>query len=74
MSKLESYLTYDCKGPPSLYPSNILRRMNVPMNDGTKAEDVCGDIVVIPPRRKVVGDEPCVMIGFRGLKDYARKE
>ena len=46
------------------------------MDDGTEVEGGPGDTVVIPPGYNawVVGDEPCVMIDFTEMKEYAKKE
>jgi hypothetical protein len=50
--------------------------MKVRMDDGTKVEGGPGDTAVIPPGHNalVVGDEPCIMINFTGMKEYAKKE
>ncbi len=48
--------------------------MKVKMDDGTEVEGGPGDTAVIPPGHNawVVGNEPCIMIDFTGMKDYAR--
>jgi hypothetical protein len=52
--------------------------MKVRTDDSTEAEGGPGDIAVIPPGHNnacivVVGHEPCVMIIFIDVKDYAKK-
>jgi quercetin dioxygenase-like cupin family protein len=44
-------------------------------NEGTEVEGGPGDTAIIPPGHNawVVGDEPCVMIDFTAVKDYAKK-
>ncbi|WP_163997133.1 cupin domain-containing protein [Pyxidicoccus caerfyrddinensis] len=54
----------------------ISGRMVVAMDDGTQAELGPGDIAIIPPGHDawVVGNEPCVMVDFEGMSQYARRE
>jgi hypothetical protein len=51
-------------------------RLAIVMDDGTRAEVVAGDMVSIPPGHDawVVGDEPCTMLDFGGMAQYARSE
>jgi hypothetical protein len=53
----------------------ISGRIKTRMNDGTEVEGGPGDTAVIPPGHDswVVGDEPCVLIDFTGMKDFAKK-
>ena len=46
------------------------------MDDSTEVEGRPGDTEVIPPGHDswVVGDEPCIMIDFTEMKDFAKKE
>ena len=66
--------TNSCQAPHTSYI--ISGRMKVRMDDGTKVEGGPGDTAVIPPGHNawVVGDEPCIMIDFTGMKEYAKKE
>lgn len=66
--------TNSCEAPHTSYI--ISGRMKVVMDDGTEVEGGPGDTAIIPPGHNawVVGDEPCIMIDFTGLKDYAKKE
>jgi quercetin dioxygenase-like cupin family protein len=50
-------------------------RMVVRMDDGKETELRPGDFSVIPPGHDawVVGDEPCVMIDWQGMSDYAKR-
>jgi ethanolamine utilization protein EutQ (cupin superfamily) len=52
----------------------ISGRMKVVMDDGQEAEVAPGDIVQIPSGHDAwtVGDEPCVLLDFGGLKGYAQ--
>ena len=52
----------------------ISGRMTVVMDDGTKADFVAGDVMVAPPGHDawVVGDEPCVIVDWAGVADYAK--
>lgn len=54
----------------------ISGRIKSRMDDGTEVEGGPGDTAVIPPGHNswVVGDEPCIMIDFTGMKDFAKKE
>lgn len=44
------------------------------MDDGSELEFGPGDVVAIPPGHDgwVVGDEPCVVIDFAGMEQYAK--
>jgi uncharacterized protein YjlB len=44
------------------------------MDDGTELEFGAGDVVAIPPGHDgwVVGEEPCVVIDFSGMGEYAK--
>jgi hypothetical protein len=54
----------------------ISGRIKTRMDDGTEIEGGPGDTAVIPPGHNswVVGDEPCIMIDFTGMRDFAKKE
>ncbi|MGC1933247.1 MAG: hypothetical protein WA667_30100 [Candidatus Nitrosopolaris sp.] len=49
--------------------------MKVRMDDGTEVEGGPGDTAIISPEHNawIVGDEPCVMIDFTGMANYAKK-
>ena len=49
-------------------------RQKIRMNDGTEMEIRAGDIVSIPPGHDgwTIGDEPCVVVDFSGMANYAR--
>jgi quercetin dioxygenase-like cupin family protein len=50
-------------------------RMNVVMDDGEEIEFGPCDFSVIPPGHDawIVGDEPCVVIDWQGMADYAKR-
>jgi quercetin dioxygenase-like cupin family protein len=50
-------------------------RQMIKMDDGTETEIGPGDVVHIPPGHDgwVVGDEPCVVLDFAGMADYAKR-
>ncbi|WP_285698590.1 cupin domain-containing protein [Actinomadura sp. NBRC 104412] len=50
-------------------------RMRVTMSDGGGIDVGPGDAIAIPPGHdaEVVGDEPCVLIDFGEVSDYARR-
>jgi quercetin dioxygenase-like cupin family protein len=52
----------------------ISGRQAVRMDDGTELEFGAGDIVSIPAGHDgwTIGDEPCVVLDFAGMADYAR--
>lgn len=52
----------------------ISGRMVIRMDDGTEVETVPGDAVYIGPGHDawIVGDEPCVMLDFSGMAEYAK--
>jgi hypothetical protein len=66
--------TDSCQASHTAYV--ISGRIRTRMNDGTEIEGGPGDTAVIPPGHNswVVGDEPCIMIDFTGMKDFAKKE
>ena len=49
-------------------------RMHVVMNDGSSADFGPGDVMVAPPGHDAwtVGNEPCIVIDWQGVKDYAK--
>lgn len=53
----------------------ISGRMTIVMDDGETGEIGPGDVMVAPPGHDawVVGDEPCVMIDWQGMTDYAKR-
>ena len=52
----------------------ISGRMAIRMNDGEELEFGPGDFMVCPPGHDawIVGDEPCVVIDWQGVADYAK--
>jgi quercetin dioxygenase-like cupin family protein len=50
-------------------------RQIIAMDDGTQLEIGAGDVVSIPAGHDgwTVGDEPCVVIDFAGMADYAKQ-
>ena len=62
-----------CQAPHTSYI--ISGRIKTRMDDGTEIEGGPGDTAVIPPGHDswVVGDEPCILIDFTGMKDFAKK-
>ncbi|WP_433756797.1 cupin domain-containing protein [Nocardia sp. CA-135398] len=50
-------------------------RLMVAMNDGEQQEYGPGDFMIVPPGHDawVVGDEPCVMLDWQGVADYAKQ-
>ena len=52
----------------------ISGRQVVRMDDGTELEISAGDVVSIPPGHDgwTIGDEPCVVVDFSGMADYAK--
>jgi Cupin domain len=49
-------------------------RMALKMDDGAEHEFGVGDVFHMPPGHDawIVGDEPCVLLDFGGLKGYAK--
>jgi quercetin dioxygenase-like cupin family protein len=52
----------------------ISGRMRVVMDDGTAADFVPGDLMIAPPGHDAwtVGNDPCVVIDWQGVADYAK--
>lgn len=52
----------------------ISGRLHVGMDEGAEAEAGSGDAFVISPGHDawVVSDEPCVMLDWSGVADYAK--
>ncbi|WNG43361.1 cupin domain-containing protein [Archangium minus] len=50
--------------------------LEIAMDDGTRKTVHAGDVAYIPPGHDawVVGDEPCVLVDFEGMSDYAQRE
>ena len=50
-------------------------RMRVRMDDGSETVIESGQVVAIPPGHdaEVVGDEPCEMVDFGEISDYAKR-
>ncbi|MBM9503476.1 cupin domain-containing protein [Actinacidiphila acididurans] len=53
----------------------ISGRMKIVMDDGEETEYGPGDFGIIPPGHDawIVGDEPCVLIDWQGMADYAKR-
>ena len=52
----------------------ISGRMTVTMDDGTSEQFGPGDLMIAPPGHDAVvdGDEPCVVVDWQGVADYAK--
>ena len=50
-------------------------QMRISMDDGSEAQVGPGDVASIPPGHdaEVVGDEPCVMVDFGEISEYAKR-
>ena len=50
-------------------------RMKIYMDDGSETEVKAGDVVAIPPGHdaETLGDEPCVMLDFGEIGQYAKR-
>ena len=64
--------TDSCQAPHMLYCES--GRMKVRMDDGSESEIGPGDVATIAPGHDawIVGDEPCVVIDWQGVADYAK--
>lgn len=53
----------------------ISGRMKVVMDDGEDMEFGSGDLMICPPGHDawILGDEPCVVIDWTGVSDYAKR-
>jgi len=53
----------------------IAGRMKIVMDDGQEMEFGPGDFMISPPGHdaRTVGDEPCVVIDWQGVADYAKR-
>jgi len=51
-------------------------RQIILMDDGTQLEIGAGDVVSIPAGHDgwTIGDEPCVVLDFSGMADYAKQD
>ena len=47
----------------------------ISMDDGSEAQVGPGDVASIPPGHdaEVIGDEPCVMVDFGEISEYAKR-
>src|SRR3982075_196973 len=65
--------TDSCEGSHLGY--ELSGRMRVHMDDGSEAEGGPGDVVAILSGHdaEVVGEEPCEMVDFGELRDYAKR-
>jgi quercetin dioxygenase-like cupin family protein len=50
-------------------------QMTIRMDDGEESEFRAGDLMVCPPGHDawVIGNDPCVVIDWQGVADYAKK-
>lgn len=65
--------TDSCQAPHMGYV--VSGRMKVVMNDGETQEFGPGDFMIAPPGHDawIVGNEPCVLIDWQGVADYAKR-
>ncbi|GGN93102.1 hypothetical protein GCM10011610_54810 [Nocardia rhizosphaerihabitans] len=65
--------TDSCQAPHMGYC--LSGKLAVVMDDGEQQEFGPGDLMVVPPGHDawVVGDEPCVMLDWQGVADYAKR-
>jgi uncharacterized cupin superfamily protein len=65
--------TKSCEAPHFQY--HVSGRLVVHMDDGTEIECKPGDVSLLPSGHDawVIGDEPAVVVDFRGMVDYARQ-
>ncbi len=66
--------TETCQASHACYV--VSGRLAIAMDDGTAGEMGPGDMALIPPGHDawVVGDEPCTLVDFEGMSQYARSE
>jgi quercetin dioxygenase-like cupin family protein len=52
----------------------ISGRMRIEMDDGSAEEFGAGDVMIAPPGHDAwtMGDEPCIVIDWQGVRDYAK--
>ena len=64
--------TDSCQAPHAGYV--LSGHQVIRMDDGTELEIGPGDVVSIPPGHDgwVIGDEPCVVLDFAGMANYAK--
>ncbi len=64
--------TKSCEAPHFQY--QLSGTMHVAMDDGTEFDSRAGDVILLPVGHDawVVGNEPVVVVDFRGMIDYAR--
>jgi hypothetical protein len=65
--------TDSCEAPHFQY--HVSGVLHIVMNDGTARDVGPGEISLVPPGHDawVVGNEPVVVVDFRGLTDYAKQ-
>ncbi|MBZ4323519.1 cupin domain-containing protein [Streptomyces huiliensis] len=65
--------TDSCQAAHTAYVAS--GRIRVVMDDGQEEEFGPGDVMSCPPGHDawVVGDEPCVMLDWQGVADYAKR-
>ena len=65
--------THSCQAAHTCY--FISGRMKVVMDDGEETDYGPGDFMICPPGHDawIVGDEPCVVIDWQGMADYAKR-
>jgi hypothetical protein len=66
--------TKSCQAPHFQY--HVSGTLMVKMDDGTEVECNAGDVSMLPSGHDawVVGNEPCVIVDFQGMVDYAKKK
>ncbi|MEX2984048.1 cupin domain-containing protein [Streptomyces sp. C36] len=65
--------TDSCQASHACYV--ISGRMHIAMDDGQEDDFGPGDYMICPPGHDawVIGDEPCVLVDWRGFADYAKR-
>ena len=65
--------TDSCQAPHMGYI--VSGRMGVVMDDETREDFGPGDVMIVPPGHDAwtIGEEPCIMVDWTGIGDYAKR-